>query len=192
MQNGLMSELDAVNKILAVAGDSPVQTLEDEYVQAKLARQILVRASRKVQSMGWWFNEEENINLPPDINGYITLAVNVITCVANKDVGSVIQRGNRLYDRQERTYVFSQPVNADIILALEWNELPQSAREYISDVACTQYNNDFFGAQEIKATLDKNENASYLILKQGDLESRDVNMLRNSRSHNIAFRNRRG
>lgn len=187
-----MSELDAVNKILAVAGDSPVQTLEDEYVQAKLARQILVRASRKVQSMGWWFNEEENINLPPDINGYITLAVNVITCVANKDVGSVIQRGNRLYDRQERTYVFSQPVNADIILALEWNELPQSAREYISDVACTQYNNDFFGAQEIKATLDKNENASYLILKQGDLESRDVNMLRNSRSHNIAFRNRRG
>jgi len=192
MQNGLMSELDAVNKILAVAGDSPVQTLEDEYVQAKLARQILVRASRKIQSMGWWFNEEEEVNLIPDIDGYLTLATNVISVTALDDIGGIVQRGNRIYNRAERTYVFQQPVKVDLVLALEWNELPQSAREYITDVACTQYNNDFFGAQELKSSLKANEDASYLILKAGDLESRDVNMLRNSRAYNIAFRNRRG
>lgn len=192
MQTGLMSELEAVNKILAVAGDSPVQTLEDEYVQSKLARQILIRASRKVQSTGWWFNEEEDRTLIPDLSGFITLGTNVISCKALDDAGTVIQRGTRLYDRQERTYVFTQPVKADVVLALEWEELPQTAREYITDVACTQYNNDFFGAQEIKSHLDKNETTSFIELKKADVESRDVNMLRNSRSHSIAFRNRRG
>jgi hypothetical protein len=192
MQNGLMSELEAVNKILAVAGDSPVQTLEDEYVQSKLARQILIRASRKVQSQGWWFNEEQDVILQPDINNLITLATNVISVTAIDDVGTIIQRGNRLYDRQERTYLFTQPVKVDLILALEWEELPQTAREYITDVACSQYNNDYFGAQEVKSHLEKNETASFIILRSDDAEGRDVNMLRNSRAYNIAFRNRRG
>jgi hypothetical protein len=190
-QTGLMSELDAVNKILAVAGDSPVQTLGDNYIQSNLARQVLTRASRKVQSNGWWFNEEEGVILVPAISGFITLGTNVISAVANDDAGSVIQRGNRLYDRRDRTYTFTQNLSVDIILALEWDELPQVAREYISDVACTQYNNDFFGAQEIRSTLQKNEDTSYLILKQEDLESRDVSMFSNTRAYNIAFRNRR-
>ena len=189
---GLMSELEAVNKILAVAGDSPVQTLEDDYIQAILARQILSRASRKVQSLGWWFNEDEEVVLVPDIGGAITLGTNVISAVANNDAGTVIQRGNKLYDRQERSYAFSQSVSVDLVIALEWTELPQAAREYISDVACSQYNNDYFGAQEVKARLEKNEDTSYLVLKQEDTDARDISMLSNTRSHNIAFRNRRG
>jgi hypothetical protein len=189
---GLMSELEAVNKILAVAGDSPVQTLEDDYIQSLLARQILTRASRKVQSLGWYFNEDEAVQLVPDVDGHISLGTNVISAVANNMAGTVIQRGSRMYDRQERTYVFTGPISADIVIALEWTELPQAAREYISDVACTQYNNDYFGAQEIKAQLSKNEDATYVILKQEDTESRAISMLRNTRAHNIAFRNRRG
>lgn len=192
MAIGLMSELEAVNKILAVAGDSPVQTLDDDYIQADLALAVLTRASRKVQSAGWWFNEEERYPLIPDIGGLITLGTNVISAVANDDAGTVVQRGNRLYDRQERTYVFTQQVLVDTILMLDWTELPQSAREYITDVACTQYNNDFFGSNDIRENLAKNEQMTYLILKQEDTDSRDINMLSNSRSHSIAFRNRRG
>ena len=192
MAIGLMSELEAVNKILAVAGDSPVQTLDDDYIQADLALAVLTRASRRVQSAGWWFNEEESYPLIPDIGGLITLGTNVISVVALNDAGTVVQRGNRLYDRQERTYVFTQQVLVDTILMLDWTELPQSAREHIVDVACTQYNNDFFGSNDIKQNLAKNEQMTYLILKQEDTDSRDVNMLSNSRSSSIAFRNRRG
>ena len=186
-----MSELEAVNKILAVAGDSPVQTLDDDYIQSDLAQQVLTRASRKVQSAGWWFNEEEDYNLIPDISGFITLGVNMISVVANDDAGTVVQRGAKLYDRLNRTYVFTEQVNVDTILMLEWDELPQAARQYIVDVACNQYNDDFFGSQDIKANLNRNEQASYLILKQEDTDSRDVNMLQNTRSASIAFRHRR-
>lgn len=187
---GLMTELEAVNKILAVAGDSPVQTLEDDYIQSKLARQVLERASRHVQGFGWWFNEEE-VSLSPDIDGFITLGTNVILCEVLNDDGTVIQRGNRLYDRQERTYVFTQKVDANITLALNWNELPQVAREHIVNVACSQYNNDFFGAQEVKAQLNQNEALSLIALKKDDTDARDINLLHNARSSSIAFKNRR-
>jgi len=189
---GLMTELEAVNKILAVAGDSPVQTLEDDYVQAKLARQILTRASRKVQSKGWWFNEEECVKLNPDSNGFIYLGTNIIKMIALKDYGDIIQRGNRVYNRGERTYVFSTAISADIVLALNWDELPQTVREYISDVACTQYNNDYYGDDTIKQKLAENESLSLLAVRSDDTEARDVNMMDNSTAAKIAFRHRRG
>jgi len=191
MLNGLISELDAVNKILAIAGDSPVQTLEDEYIQAKLARQILTRASRDIQSVGWWFNEEEEVSLIPDVSGNITLGLNVISAKANDDSGAIIQRGRRIYDRTNRTYTFTAAISADIVIGLEWDELPQTVRAHITDVACSIYNNDYFGAQEVKQQLQQNEQMSYITMKKEDIESRDVNLLQNSRVRNIAFKNRR-
>lgn len=190
-QTGLMSELEAVNKVLAVAGDTPVQSLEDGYQQAILARKILERMSRKVQSMGWWFNEEECVELVPNTFGQITLATNCISAVVNNDDGSIIQRGNRMYNREDRTYTFTENLDVNLILALEWNELPQVAREFITDAACSQYNNDYFGAEEIKQHLSRNEASSFIELKKADVDARDINMLNNNRSYNIAFRNRR-
>ena len=74
---------------------------------------------------------------------------------------------------------------------LEWSELPQVARAVIVDKACIQYNNDFFGAQDVKQRLERNEAESMLRLTEEDTQARDVNILRNHRSVNIAFRNRR-
>lgn len=191
MLQGLISELDAVNKIIAISGDSPVQTLDDEYIQAKLARQILTRASRDIQAMGWWFNEDESVVLTPDVNGYITLAPNVISCLSNNDSGEIIQRGNRMYDRANRSYTFTAAISADVVIALEWSELPQTARAHIVAAACEVYNNDFFGAQDIKKTLEDDKSTTFVFLKKADVESRDTNLLKTSRIYNIAFKNRR-
>lgn len=189
---GLMSELEAVNKLLAVAGDSPVQTLEDQYVQSKLARQILTRTSRRIQEIGWWFNEEESVSLIPDIDGLITLPVNAITALPVGDAGSVVQRGRSMYNRSDRTYQFDEPLKVDMVLALEWEQLPQQAREYISDAACSEYNRDYVGDLSLKTSLDENEANSYRVLKAADTDARDINLLMTTRVNNIAFRNRRG
>lgn len=191
MQTGLISELDAINKILAVTGDSPVATLDDSYIQSKLAQQILKRASRDIQTEGWWFNEEESVTLQKDLNGFITLAPNIISVLAVNDSGTIIQRGNRLYDRSNRTYVFESDVTADIITALEWDELPQEARAHIVNHACIEFNNDFFGAEDVKRTLEQNYQQSMIELKKKDVAARDINLLQSSRVRNIAFKNRR-
>lgn len=192
MQVGLISELDAVNKILAVAGDSPVQTLDDDYVQKSLARQILQRTLRRILTAGWWFNEEESVSLVPDVNKLITLPVNAISARAVDDAGKIIQRGRSMYNRADRTYQFDAPIDADLTLALEWDQLPNEAREYITDEACFQYNEDFYKDANQKQTLDDNRAASFRILKAADTHERDINLLMTTRVSNIAFRNRRG
>jgi hypothetical protein len=192
MQTELMSELDAVNKILAATGDSPVATLDDSYIQSKLAQQELQRASRDVQIKGWWFNEEENVSLNPDVNGFITLAPNVLKVSAVGDGATIIQRGNKLYDRGNRTYVFTEAVTADIIIGLTWNELPQAARAYITDMAAVKFNNSFYGAEDTKRILEANLAMSELDLRHADTDARDINLLTQTRVRNIAFKNRRG
>lgn len=190
IMQGFTSELDAVNKIIAVDGSSPIQTLEDSYIQAQIARQLLTRVSRTLQSKGWWFNEEENVTLVPDLTGHITLGLNVSKCMVKNVNGTVIQRGQKLYDRQERTYNFTQPVTADLVLALNWTELPEEARIHISDLACIEYNRSYFGAQDIKSELENNVVNSLVALKNADTEGRNINLMDNARTHNIAFKNR--
>ena len=62
-----MKELDAVNTMLLVAGESPVDTLDGEVlnVDAIQARQALSATSRDVQVEGWHFNTEYNVRLLP-------------------------------------------------------------------------------------------------------------------------------
>lgn len=189
---GLMSELEAVNQMLAVTGDSPVQTLEDDYLQAKLCQQVLARVSRKVQTEGWWFNEEEDVVLAPNSFGKIVLPFNYAEVTIKDVAGTVVQRGSELYDKQNRTTIFTQSVIADAVIILDWEQLPQVMREYITDVACVQYNREFYGAQDIKQELMMNLQASKTAAAKADLEAREVNMLRTARVNNIAFKNRRG
>lgn len=191
MQSGLISELDAVNKILAITGDAPVATLDDSYIQSKLAQQILNRASRDIQSKGWWFNEETDVTLQRDVNGYITLSPNVIQVTVKNDAGTIVQRGNRMYDKQNRTYVFTENLTVDIIYMLEWNELPQVARAHIADLSCIIFNNNFYNAQDIVQTLAQSYEQSLIELKKKHVEAQDVNLLETSRVYNIAFKNRR-
>lgn len=191
MQSGLISELDAVNKILAITGDAPVATLDDSYIQSKLAQQILNRASRDIQSKGWWFNEETDVTLQRDVNGYITLSPNVIQVTVKNDAGTIVQRGNRMYDKQNRTYVFTENLTVDIIYMLDWNELPQVARAHIADLACIIFNNNFYNAQDIVQTLAQSYEQSLIELKKKHVEAQDVNLLETSRVYNIAFKNRR-
>lgn len=190
---GLMSELEAVNQMLAVSGDAPVQTLEDDYLQANLCRELLRRTSRKIQSKGWWFNEEENVTLSPNGFNKIVIPYNYAKATPKNVAGTVVQRGNELYDKENRTTVFELPVTVDAVIILDWDSLPQIAREYITDAACIQYNRERYGAQDIKNDLLMNLQSSLTEMNRTDLESREVNLINSSvRISNIAFKNRRG
>jgi len=189
--SGLMSELEAVNRILAVAGDTPVQTLEDDYVQSSLARQILAREIRDTQAIGWWYNEEQCVKLQPDIDGKIVLPVNAIAVYVNEDQGDIVQRGDTMYNRTDRTEVFTAPITVDLIIFLPWNQLPDIARQFIVAKARNTYNNEFVGINDIKQRLQQDESLSWDKLRSADVEARDTNLLRKAHVYNIAFRNRR-
>ena len=190
---GQMTELDAVNDILVAVGDSPVQSLDaGTYHEAYIIKQLLDRTSREIQSRGWWFNEEENIKLLPDSMGQIKLATDVINVqVRDDNNGSIIQRGDKLYNRETRSFTFTSAVMVDIESFLVWKELPQIARQYITAATAIKYNSGNRGIQDIKQDLQQQLRGFYAQMLTEDVEGRDVNLLENSRVYNIAFKNRR-
>ncbi len=191
--NGQMTELEAVNEVLAAVGDQPVQTLAaGTYIEAVRIQQILRNTSRRIQSKGWWFNEIENKTLQPDSGGFIYLGNNVIeVSVLDDHDGSIIQRGNRMYDRKNDTYIFSNPIKVDLRLNLEWNELPQIARSYFTILTTIEYNSGFVGRTDIVQKLNEDLFERRTAMHTSETDNRDINLLKNTRSFNVAFKNRR-
>jgi hypothetical protein len=124
------TELEAVNAILGSVGESPVSTLDGDFVDAQTAQALLQQVSRRVQSEGWSFNTETEYPLAPDNQGRIFVPRNTLK-FKYADT-TVVMRGFRLYDRTNRSYTtFTDPITAELVLALDYEELPEPLRQFI-------------------------------------------------------------
>lgn len=131
-----MTLLDAVNELLRSVGRTVISTLEaqDLYEEAREALQAIQRVAREVQQRGWNYNTEREYPLQPDISGNIMLPANTTRLVANVRSGTerITQRGVKLYDLKNHTYTFDRVVYVDIVLLLDWEEIPPPIRWYIT------------------------------------------------------------
>ncbi len=183
----LTSELEAINVLLAVADEAPVQSLTVPGLQPLTkARATLDEVNRLVQSAGWKFNMEYDYPLTRDVNGLIALPANVLKLDPNDDtLGSIdpVQRGGRLYDTKAHSYTFTQDLKGTITFLLDWDELPQPARHYIMVKAARV----FQGRQQGDPTADKfseqNEFDAMLALSQHESDTGDFNVLRDNYSN---------
>ena len=167
-----MTELEAVNLMLSVVGEAPVSDLEDATIaEVALAVRILEETSYEVQAKGWDFNTEYNYPLSPDVDGYI----NVPSDTARIDVDpiygetslDVVQRGERLYDRTNRTYIFTiSEIRCEMVLLLDFDDLPEAARRYITVRAARKFQDRILGSDSVHAyNLQDEEDAKALFLQ---------------------------
>jgi hypothetical protein len=132
----LTTELAAVNTILAGAGETPIDSLEaNQSSLAQKAVNALYEASRTLQVIGWYWNKEEDYPLAVDASGFINLPANTLKVHEARHSGGddLVQRGQRLYNRTDHTYTFSDVDSAevDITIYLSWDELPEFAKHPI-------------------------------------------------------------
>ncbi len=128
------TELEAVNTMLASVGVQAETSIESLNGEGAIALTTLREVSRAVQSIGWHFNTQEEVTVTPDTDGYATLGSNVVR--ADQKDGTytaidVCQRGDKLYDRKNNTYQFSDEFLLTVVILLDWDELPEPARGYI-------------------------------------------------------------
>ncbi|NBO99831.1 MAG: hypothetical protein EBU90_06845 [Proteobacteria bacterium] len=137
MASAPTTQLDAINSILSAVGEAPITSTEfiSNSVSATIANNILNEVDRGFQSKGWSFNTEYGGTLTRNTSNFIYIPSNTIRITFNptSNVGlKPIQRGTRIYDAENNTYVFSQNIiwNEKVTL-LDFSELPESARNYI-------------------------------------------------------------
>ena len=147
------SKLQAVNKALQMMGESPLNSLQGLLGLGNLAEETLDSVSRKVQAEGWSFNTDYQMTLTRDSNtNEILVGTNVSRVVIDPyeyyDI-DVVQRGSRLYDRKNNTYVFSIDLKADMTVILEWDDLPEHARVYIMTKAGKELQENMIGSKDL-------------------------------------------
>ena len=187
---GLITELEVVNSVLSVAGDNPVQSLDDEYQPVFIIKQMINDVSRDMQTKKYWFNTEYEVELESNnITDKITLPFNILHFEPQDT--RYVARGLTVYDRQERTSTITDSITADICVMLEFNELPQPARKYIQAMCRKQYNDEYFGEDSLRATLERDVSLAKMELDRAHMENEDINVFNSSKVNNIAFNNRR-
>ena len=174
-----LSELEAVNQILATVGETPVSTLNTPGVSvASLARTFLHDASRAVQGLGLDCNTESNYLLMPDINGFIYIPSNTLKVDPVDPSKQYVQRDipARLYDKENHTFIFNEPVEVDIVFFLRFEELPQAVRKYITVKAARQFQARWVSSDIIHKLTEDDERQAWIDLFEGEMMSSDCSL----------------
>jgi len=175
------SELEAVNTILSVIGESPISSLQEgaAVADAVLAQTTLSEVSRQVQTKGWHFNTDKGIKLLPSSEGSIILPGNClrVDSVADDFGVDVAQRGNRLYNRTTHTYTFDGEIQVDMVVLLPFDELPQAARHYITVKAARVFQSRTVGSDALFQFSSVDERDALLDFKRAEGVNGDYNIL---------------
>ena len=178
----LTTELNAVNTILGVAGQSPVNSLDDSNsVDVATARNILDETSRDVQTQGWHFNTEFGVELTRDSDDEINLAANILQIDVEPNCHwdiDPIQRGNRLYDVKNRAYKFKKNLKAEVVYFLSFTEIPQAARHYIAIKAARLFQDRQVGSKTKHDFTEQDEARAKARLMNANMRSGDYNIFR--------------
>lgn len=167
--------------MLSTIGESPVNSLDggNALADAAIAREILKEVSIQVQEEGWHFNIEKNMKVEPAVDGFIYVPGN---CIQVDTTGysyqrDVCVRGNRLYDRDNHTYQFTDGVYVDMFLLLDFEELPQAARHYVTIRAARVFQQRVVGSEALGNFTERDEMRARAALRKYEADTADYNIL---------------
>ena len=184
-----MTELEAVNTLLSVIGEAPVDKLSDitinEITDSALARRTLNEVSRDVQAEGWGWNTDRNVELAKTSLNEFVLPSNALSCLFSPNRypdKQYVVRGLKVYDRAKRTFAFGGDITSllivdQVISQLEWDEIPHTAQQYIVIRSARIYSDRYLNSNAIYTYTAQDEEYARAMLIRDEERHLDSNML---------------
>jgi hypothetical protein len=188
------TQLEAVNTLLHTIGEAPVNSLTGTLpIDATLALNTINEISREVQSAGWHWNTFYKYALSLDGDSKIPLASNIMRVDLNTgeyplSSYDVIKRGSFLYNKQGNTFVFDEAVEANVIIYLPFEELPENARRYITIRGSRVFQDRTLGANTLHRFGREDEASALAVLRQEETDTADTNIFNSYDTFNIISR----
>jgi len=178
------TRLDAVNVMLSSIGEAPVNSLTSGLEDAELAETILESVNRETQSKGWIFNTDLKIKLTRNIsNNHIELPNNYIRVDTRNSLRNskkdIVERGRKLYDRIANSYVFSEDVVVDAVILLDFTDIPEAARRYITIRSARIFQDRVLSSPNIHGFQMQDEQQAFIELQDYQAETADFNIFDN-------------
>ena len=175
------TELECINIMLAAIGEAPVNSLTGTVpVDVRLAQSTLTEVNKQVQSEGWSFNTEIDVTLTRNASNNIVLGTDVLRVDAQThDHPSInpIQRGLKLYDRKNNTFIFDVDLKCTVVYFRSFDELPEQARSYMTIKAARIFVDRFVSDQSLRTYTQEDEIRARSVLMETDLSNADHNIL---------------
>ena len=185
------TELECINVMLASIGEAPINSLVGTLpVDARIAQSTLTEVNKSVQSEGWSFNTETDVTLTRDGSNHVNLPADVLRVDANihqHPTIDPIQRGLKLYDRQNNKYEFDEDLICTVVYFRDFNEIPEPARYYMNIKAARIFVDRLVSDQGLRTYTQQDEVRARAILMETDLANGDHNMLRGDPSLTNVF-----
>jgi len=176
-----LTELEAVNDLLAAIGESAVNTLTNvTTVDVTQAKRTLSQVNREVQQKGWHFNTEWDVTLSLDSSGFLPLASNTISAHSPSTLMTIRGQGDSIlyaYDLTNNTFVWTSSINDTIIIKLlDFEDLPQTARRYITAKASRVFQQEIIGQVSAETVNRQEEVEAYADLLDDEGERSGFNV----------------
>ena len=172
-----LTELDAINQMLSAIGSDPVATLEDSTdIDAINARRLLKEVSRHVQRQGWDFNKTTR-TYTPDVNTHRIVWDDTIITLKSNDNNTYVKRGKYIFNMTDGTYEFPEDLEVTVIYGLDFEDLPDCFKEYITAKAALDFQARYFSDASVSQDLQYALQIAYQDIVQYDMDMQDANIL---------------
>ena len=184
------TKIGMINICLQAIGEAPfpegtlVADLGDG-TDGAIAAHTVERTMIEVQNRGWYFNTDYNFKFIPNSNDFIPLPPNILRI----DVGNtynrhkIIFKSGRMYDVENRTYKFTDSVEADAIWLTDYADLPPAAYLYIALRAARKFQQTVIGSTETHGFTMLDEQDALMNMQREHHQYQDYD-LRSSRVSN--------
>ena len=177
------TKLEAVNVMLTSIGEAPVNSLISGLEDAELAETILENVNKETQSKGWIFNTDLKVTLPLNSDNQIVLPNNYLRVDTRTTLRSntkdIVERGRKLYDRIANSYVFTSGVQVDAVILLDFTDIPEVARRYITIRSARIFQDRVLSSPNIHGFQLVDEQQAYIELQDYQAETADFNIFDN-------------
>jgi hypothetical protein len=184
------TKLEAVNIMLSSIGEQPVNSLASGLVDAELAEKILDATSREVQASGWNFNSDYNYKLSPTFEGEVLVPANTLKVdgVTQSYDTDIIMRGKKLYNRRTHSFNIGKTVEVNIVFLLEFEDLPEAARRYITLRGARIFQDRTVGSAELHGFQQNDEMMALVELKDSDADVSDYSIFDDYSTYSVIDR----
>ena len=177
----------AINTMLTSIGEQPIQNVNDlaGLSDASIAKDILANVSRAVQSRGWIFNTDLDVTYTPDTKGEILLGSDVLRIDTTNRLrdsdNDIVERGRKLYDRQKNKATFDAgtEIKVNVIKELDFENLPEPAKRYITIRASRIFHDRVVGSGELHRFYQEDEMNAWQALLEYEGDVADYNIFDN-------------
>ena len=188
------TRLESVNTMLATIGEAPVNSITGTLpLDASLAKTTLDEITREVLAGGWHFNTFYDYTLSLDVDSKIPLAGNILR--VDLDVQKyapttydVVRQGDFLYNKKDNTFTFDKALDANVVIHLEFEDLPENARRYITIRAARIFQDRSIGATDAHGCTIRDEAGALAALREEEGLTGDHSIFNNNDTFQIINR----